>query len=569
MAKKKIAALLIAAAVAAGGWALPARVSAAENDGTAVTWQQDETESSEQNSDEEAAAQEQSGTSENETPAVTIPGEDNEQEPEEKLPAGWVKQEDGSWKYRKEDGTMAASEWITHLNRRYYLNADEIMCTGLSMVNGKLYYFESWGGAGFQGWKKVGGTWYYLNEDGSLRTNQWFVHDKRTYHVDADGVMSTGWQTIDGVDYYFESWGGMRVNAWAAKGSDWYYMDSNGTPKGEGWLLYDKNWYYLRQDGKMMHSEWLWYDNNWYYLQSWGGMYKSQWVTIKGATYYFRSWGGIYKNGWQEVDGKTYYFRSWGGIYKDTYIDGYYVDKNGVRRNSKNICVAIDAGHQRRGNSEKEPIGPGSSTYKAKVASGTCGVATGINEYELNLAVSLKVRDILEERGYDVYMIRETHDVNISNSERAKLAVQNGADILVRVHANGDSNQSVYGALTMAPSSRNTYLSGDVVSKSGHVWIVIGQCSDGSVVVIHATPPYIQLGGTVSSTGSINSEAIELANEYMKMYYPVAYERYGVKVLDRSYLTGVNHFTWSSSILSDSEGYRRKKPAEILNDLFQ
>ena len=59
MAKKKIAALLIAAAVAAGGWALQARVSAAENDGTAVTWQQDETESSEQNSDEEAAVQEQ------------------------------------------------------------------------------------------------------------------------------------------------------------------------------------------------------------------------------------------------------------------------------------------------------------------------------------------------------------------------------------------------------------------------------------------------------------------------------------------------------------------------------
>lgn len=465
MAKKKIAALLIAAAVAAGGWALPARVSAAENDGTAVTWQQDETESSEQNSDEEAAVQEQSGTSENETPAVTIPGEDNEQEPEEKLPAGWVKQEDGSWKYRKEDGTMAASEWITHLNRRYYLNADEIMCTGLSMVNGKLYYFESWGGAGYKGWKKVGGAWYYLNEDGSVKTNEWFVHDKRTYHVDENGVMSTGLQKIDGTLYYFESWGGAGFQGWKKVGGTWYYLNEDGSLRTNQWFVHDKRTYHVDADG-VMSTGWQTIDGVDYYFESWGGMYKSQWVTIKGATYYFRSWGGIYKNGWQEVDGKTYYFRSWGGIYKDTYIDGYYVDKNGVRRNSKNICVAIDAGHQRRGNSEKEPIGPGSSTYKAKVASGTCGVATGINEYELNLAVSLKVRDILEERGYDVYMIRETHDVNISNSERAKLAAQNGADILVRVHANGDSNQSVYGALTMAPSSRNTYLSGDVISKS-------------------------------------------------------------------------------------------------------
>ena len=146
MAKKKIAALLIATAIAAGGWALPARVSAAENDSTAVTWQQEET----------TAAQDQSGDAENETPAVSDTDETGRaKETEEKLPAGWVKQEDGSWKYRKEDGTMAAGEWITHLNRRYYLKADEKMCSGLETVDGTLYYFESWGGAGLPGWKKV------------------------------------------------------------------------------------------------------------------------------------------------------------------------------------------------------------------------------------------------------------------------------------------------------------------------------------------------------------------------------------------------------------------------------
>ena len=114
--------------------------------------------------------------------------------------------------------------------------------------------------------------------------------------------------------------------------------------------------------------------------------------------------------------------------------------------------VAIDAGHQAHGNSEQEPIGPGASQTKAKVASGTTGRTTGVTEYQLNLDVSLKLRDELEARGYEVYMIRETNDVDISNAERAQLAAESGADILVRIHANGSDNTSVAGALTMAPS---------------------------------------------------------------------------------------------------------------------
>lgn len=126
----------------------------------------------------------------------------------------------------------------------------------------------------------------------------------------------------------------------------------------------------------------------------------------------------------------------------------------------KEFKIAIDPGHQGHGNSETEPIGPGASERKAKVASGTTGRTSGLAEYELNLQVSLKLRDELEARGYEVFMIRESHDVNISNAERAQMAAEEGCDILVRIHANGSENTGVAGALTMAPSNGNPYVGG-------------------------------------------------------------------------------------------------------------
>ena len=140
--------------------------------------------------------------------------------------------------------------------------------------------------------------------------------------------------------------------------------------------------------------------------------------------------------------------------------------KNKKTQDSFTVCV--DAGHQGSwvDMSAQEPMAPGSSQTKNKATTGTSGNFSNVPEYEVNLEVSLVLQKELLSRGYNVIMTREDNDKAISNKERAELATEEGADITVRIHANGANDSASAGALTMAPTSSNQYLSQDIIEKS-------------------------------------------------------------------------------------------------------
>ena len=117
--------------------------------------------------------------------------------------------------------------------------------------------------------------------------------------------------------------------------------------------------------------------------------------------------------------------------------------------------VVIDPGHDLRANPQTEPIGPGSTTRKIEDGGGTRGVVSGTTEAQLNLAISLRVRALLENAGVRVVMTRiHTAGTSIGNIARAGIANRAHAALFLRVHADGATSPSARGSHTLYPALR-------------------------------------------------------------------------------------------------------------------
>ena len=277
----------------------------------------------------------------------------------------WIKDNNGWW-YRHEDGSYITKDFEVIDGKTYYFNASGYMVTGWNYIENNWYYFDG-SGAMKTDWILLGKTWYYMEPDGKMVTGRQTIREKE-YYFDTSGAMKTGWIKLEGKDYYYnpdgalmkDTWigdyyvdetgawipnkfkpkwikdntgwwyrhedGGYTKNDFEKIGNATYYFDKNGYMV-TNWKQVEDNWYYFDGSGAMK-TDWLLLGNTWYYLGSDGKMVTGR-QTIREKEYYFDASGAM-KTGWIQIEDQYYYFDKSGAMVKNQWIDGYWLDENGV-----------------------------------------------------------------------------------------------------------------------------------------------------------------------------------------------------------------------------------------------
>ena len=125
------------------------------------------------------------------------------------------------------------------------------------------------------------------------------------------------------------------------------------------------------------------------------------------------------------------------------------------------LVIVIDPGHQKEPDTELEESIPGTTAEKERATSGATGVNLGVKEYEITLDYSLILKSYLEGCGAEVILTRTENDVNISNIERAQIAIESNADYFIRIHADSAPDGDIRGVKVYVPSTGNYASSAD------------------------------------------------------------------------------------------------------------
>lgn len=89
---------------------------------------------------------------------------------------------------------------------------------------------------------------------------------------------------------------------------------------------------------------------------------------------------------------------------------------------------------------------------KIKEPGGGHGYFTKTPEYVVNMAVAVKLRSLLLEKGYTVIMTKTKKTQVMGSIARAEVGNKAKANLVIRIHADSSNNTSANGATMLVPS---------------------------------------------------------------------------------------------------------------------
>ncbi|WP_051671509.1 hypothetical protein [Oribacterium sp. P6A1] len=241
---------------------------------------------------------------------------------------------------------LTSTEQRQYAQNSEWLSSAELTITDRDVSDGKGK--EGSGGTAGSlykfGWYKENGFWYYRYlDDNRLQGAGWAYIDKNWYLFNQYGQMQTGWQIINDKTFFLLKDGSMYTG-WMKNGNDWYYLIPkeelrNGEVWGQtannGWRMINTHYYYFKSNGAM-YTGWLYENGKYYFLNdidnSLYGVMFTGWIHRNEKTYYC-DYDGTMVEGWHAINGNFYYFYPGSGqMATNAYIDGYYVNNDGIRQ---------------------------------------------------------------------------------------------------------------------------------------------------------------------------------------------------------------------------------------------
>lgn len=377
---------------------------------------------------------------------------------------------------------------------------------------------------------------------------------------------AAGWVSSGGRWWYREADGSYPRNNWKVINGSWYYFDGSGWMV-TGWLKRASSWYYLEPGNGNMVTGWRKIGSTWYYLNPTTGKMATGWTTVGGSKYYMNGSGAMLTD-WQNIDGSEYYFYSSGAMAVSTVIGGVEIGADGKASRTESQAIGTLTKFLK---TMIQPVGNTLYVWGGGHDAWTDGDG-------LRIGMNPKWEQFYNQQGasYNYTKHRYEYQNGLDCSGLVSWAVYNTYNTKSNQKETAYSSTSTgfpayltnKGFGSHGKVSGGTFTPGDVVSMTGHVWVVLGMCSDGSLVIVHATPPVVQISGTVNTAGSTNSEAVKLANAYMKKYYSDAAGKYNLCIASKAYVNNVDRFQWSSSSMRDPDGLRNMTAAQVLEKLI-